>query len=251
MHERGLGRRGGGEESKVQLNRVPRAGARLAVKDPARQVTPTSSEPARGKWGGGRSGGRRRRRLWYRAADASQGNVRDGSGPAAGPRSQARTQVVPFFIGGKRMKMNKGGRQREREAGGLRRGALVHTRIVEPVDDVALAVVEARQAEQPCPGDSKTIWETSPFLLVGAGAWDTDEYISFIGIRTLFDQITRGYGDHSPLTRPKEEVTHGGRARDEARFPEPSMARSGRVGAPGSPWWVMVKRSDKGSVRRW
>jgi hypothetical protein len=211
LHERGLGRRGGGEESKVRLNRVPRAGARLAVKDPARQVTPTSSEPARGKWGGGRSGGRRRRRLWCRAADASQGNVRDGSGPAAGPRSQARTQVVPFFIGGKRMKMNKGGRQREREAGGLRRGALAHARIVEPVDDVALAVVEARQAEQPCPGDSKTIWETSPFLLVGAGAWDTDE----------------------------------------ARFPEPSMARSGRVGAPGSPWWVMVKRSDKGSVRRW
>ena len=38
-------------------------------------------------------------------------------------------------------------------------------------------------------------------------------YISFIGIRTLFDQITRGYGDHSPLTRPKEEVTHGGRCR--------------------------------------
>ena len=40
-----------------------------------------------------------------------------------------------------------------------------------------------------------------------------DRYISFIGIRTLFDQITRGYGDHSPLTRPKEEVTHGGRCR--------------------------------------
>ena len=35
--------------------------------------------------------------------------------------------------------------------------------------------------------------------------------ISFIGIRTLCDQITRGYGDHSSLTRPKEEVTHGGR----------------------------------------
>jgi hypothetical protein len=25
--------------------------------------------------------------------------------------------------------------------------------------------------------------------------------------------VTRGYGDHSPLTRPKEEVTHGGRCR--------------------------------------
>jgi len=37
--------------------------------------------------------------------------------------------------------------------------------------------------------------------------------LSFIGIRTLFDQITRGYGDHSPLTRPKEEVTHGERCR--------------------------------------
>ena len=30
--------------------------------------------------------------------------------------------------------------------------------------------------------------------------------ILFIGIRTLFDRVTRGYGDHSPLTRPKEEV---------------------------------------------
>ena len=28
-----------------------------------------------------------------------------------------------------------------------------------------------------------------------------------IGIRTLCDSVTRGYGDHSPLTRPKEEVT--------------------------------------------
>jgi len=25
-------------------------------------------------------------------------------------------------------------------------------------------------------------------------------YISFIGIRTLCDSVTRGYGDHSPLT---------------------------------------------------
>ena len=33
-------------------------------------------------------------------------------------------------------------------------------------------------------------------------------YISFIGIVTLFDSVTRGYGDHSPLTKPKEEVTH-------------------------------------------
>jgi len=32
---------------------------------------------------------------------------------------------------------------------------------------------------------------------------------------------------------------------DAASFPEPAMARYGRVGAPGSPWWVMVKRSDK------
>jgi len=48
-------------------------------------------------------------------------------------------------------------------------------------------------------------WETSPYLLVGAGALGTDT----------------------------------------ASFPEPSMARYGRVGAPGSPWWVMVKRSDK------
>jgi hypothetical protein len=32
-----------------------------------------------------------------------------------------------------------------------------------------------------------------------------------IGIRTLFDRVTRGYSDHYPLTRPKEEVTHGGR----------------------------------------
>jgi len=27
----------------------------------------------------------------------------------------------------------------------------------------------------------------------------------------LCDCVTRGYGDHSPLTRPKEGVTHGGR----------------------------------------
>jgi len=37
-------------------------------------------------------------------------------------------------------------------------------------------------------------------------------YILFIGIRrsirTLFDRVTRGCGDHSPLARPKEEVTH-------------------------------------------
>jgi len=37
--------------------------------------------------------------------------------------------------------------------------------------------------------------------------------ILFTGIRTLFDRVTRGYGDHSPLTRPEEEVTHGGRCR--------------------------------------
>ena len=52
--------------------------------------------------------------------------------------------------------------------------------------------------------DGKTVWETSPYLLVGTGAWDTDV----------------------------------------ASFPEPAMARYGRVGAPGSPWWVMVKQSD-------
>ena len=39
------------------------------------------------------------------------------------------------------------------------------------------------------------------------------EYMLFLGIRTLFDRVTRGYGDHSPLTRPKEEVTRGGRGR--------------------------------------
>ena len=33
------------------------------------------------------------------------------------------------------------------------------------------------------------------------------------GQRSQFDQVTRSYGDHSPLTRPKEEVTHGGRGR--------------------------------------
>jgi hypothetical protein len=38
-------------------------------------------------------------------------------------------------------------------------------------------------------------------------------YILFIEIRMLFDRVTRGYGDHPPLTRPKEEVTHGGRGR--------------------------------------
>jgi len=31
-------------------------------------------------------------------------------------------------------------------------------------------------------------------------------YILFIGIHTLFDCVTRGYGDHSFLTRPKEDV---------------------------------------------
>jgi len=33
-------------------------------------------------------------------------------------------------------------------------------------------------------------------------------YIVLIGIRMLFDRVTRGYGDHFPFTRPKEEVTH-------------------------------------------
>jgi hypothetical protein len=33
---------------------------------------------------------------------------------------------------------------------------------------------------------------------------DLKRHILFIGIRTLFDRVTRGYGDHSPLTRPKE-----------------------------------------------
>jgi len=39
----------------------------------------------------------------------------------------------------------------------------------------------------------------------------------YIGIRTLCDRATRGYGDHSPLARPKEEVTHGGRGRRGGR----------------------------------
>jgi hypothetical protein len=71
----------------------------------------------------------------------------------------------------------------------------------DALDDVPLADRDTHWLNSPA-RDGKTIWETSPFLLVGAGAWGTD-------------------------------VTS---------FPEPSMARYGRVGAP---WWVVVKRNDK------
>jgi len=73
----------------------------------------------------------------------------------------------------------------------------------DALDEVPLADRDTHWLNSPS-RDGKTIWETSPFLLVGAGAWDTDV----------------------------------------ASFPEPAMARYGRVGAPGSPWWVMVKRSE-------
>jgi len=36
----------------------------------------------------------------------------------------------------------------------------------------------------------------------------TSSYMLFFGFRTLFDSVTRGYGDHSPLTRPEEKVTY-------------------------------------------
>jgi hypothetical protein len=49
-------------------------------------------------------------------------------------------------------------------------------------------------------GSSRPLWKASPYLLVGDAAWDTDT----------------------------------------ADFPEPSMTRYGRVGAPGSPWWIAV-----------
>jgi len=74
----------------------------------------------------------------------------------------------------------------------------------DAIDEVPLGERATHWLSSPS-RDGKTVWETSPYLLVGAGAWDTDA----------------------------------------ASFPEPAMARYGRVGAPGSPWWVMVKRSDK------
>ena len=74
----------------------------------------------------------------------------------------------------------------------------------DAIDEVPLGERATHWLSSPS-RDGKTVWETSPYLLVGTGAWDTDV----------------------------------------ASFPEPAMARYGRVGAPGSPWWVMVKRSDK------
>ena len=74
----------------------------------------------------------------------------------------------------------------------------------DAIDEVPLGERATHWLSSPS-RDGKTVWETSPYLLVGTGAWDTDV----------------------------------------ASFPEPAMARYGRVGAPGSPWWVMVKLSDK------
>ena len=74
----------------------------------------------------------------------------------------------------------------------------------DAIDEVPLGERATHWLSSPS-RDGKTVWETSPYLLVGTGAWNTDV----------------------------------------ASFPEPAMARYGRVGAPGSPWWVMVKRSDK------
>jgi hypothetical protein len=73
----------------------------------------------------------------------------------------------------------------------------------DAIDEVPLADRDTHWLSSPS-RNGKTVWQTSPYLLVGAGAWDTDV----------------------------------------ASFPEPAMARYGRVGAPGSPWWVMVKQSD-------
>jgi len=44
-------------------------------------------------------------------------------------------------------------------------------------------------------------------------------YISFIGIRTLFDQITRGYGDHSPGRVYIGRVLFGNRVVDDFDSP--------------------------------
>ena len=54
----------------------------------------------------------------------------------------------------------------------------------------------------------KSLCDKMPYLLVGADAWDTDV----------------------------------------AQFPRPSMAKYGRVGAPGSPWWVAVAHEDAGGA---
>ena len=53
-------------------------------------------------------------------------------------------------------------------------------------------------------GRRRPLWEANPYLLVGGSAWDTDT----------------------------------------ACFPAPSMTRYGRVGAPGSPWWIAIRGSD-------
>jgi len=74
----------------------------------------------------------------------------------------------------------------------------------DALDEVPLADRDTHWLNSPS-RDGKRVWETSLFLLVGAGAWGTDV----------------------------------------ASFPEPAMAHYGRVCAPGSPWWVMVKRTDK------
>jgi len=75
-------------------------------------------------------------------------------------------------------------------------------RSLDALDVVPLADRDAYWLSSPS-RDGKKIWETTPFLLVGAGAWDMDV----------------------------------------ASFPQPSMARYGRVGAPGSPWWILVERA--------
>ena len=70
----------------------------------------------------------------------------------------------------------------------------------EAFEDISFACQKSHWLSTPA-GDGKQLWETMPYLLVGASPWDTD-------------------------------VTS---------FPQPSMERYGRVGAPGSPWWVAVK----------
>ena len=71
-------------------------------------------------------------------------------------------------------------------------------------DDIPLAVGASHWLSTPA-GDDKLPWETMPYFLVGASAWDTD-------------------------------VTS---------FPQPSMERYGRVGAPGSAWWVAVHEKGR------
>ena len=43
------------------------------------------------------------------------------------------------------------------------------------------------------------------------GSTVTSVVYCLLELNMLCDWVTRGCGDHSPLTRPKEEVTHGGR----------------------------------------